>query len=91
MKIQNDFNLEAYFTDGGGADFGIDTSSLNEVYLLFKSGSASLQDFVSAFSEKNPFVPIAYKCADVCFDSALKVSGNITENDIYNSIEEWSK
>ena len=91
VKMQNDFNLEAFFTDGGGADFGIDTSSLNEIYLLFKSGNASLQDFVSEFSEKNPFIPIAYKCADVCFDSALKVAGEITENDIYSSVEEWSR
>ena len=91
VKIQNDFNLEAFFTDGGGADFGINTSSIGKTYLLFKSGGASLQDFVSAFSEQNPFIPIGYKCADVCFDSSLKVSGNITENDIYNSIEEWSR
>ena len=91
VKMQNDFNLDCFFTEGGGADFGIHNEALSQTYLLFKGGNASLQDFVSRFSEDNPFIPLAYKCADVCLNSALKVSGNITENDMYAGIEEWSR
>ena len=91
VKISNDFNLDCFFTDEGGAHFGMNNDSLQQTYLLFKGGNASLQEFVSEFSEQNPFIPVGYKKADVCFNSALKVSGTITENNIYANIEEWSR
>lgn len=90
VKIPNDFNLDCFFTEGGGADFGIKSSKVQKTYLLFKGGNATLQEFVSVFSAENPFVPICYKGAEVCCSSSLKISGGISENDIYSSIEEWS-
>ena len=91
VKIENDFNFDCFFTEDGGADFGISAKKLSQSYRLFKSGNATLQDFVSDFCALNPFIPIGYKCADVCFNASLKVNADISENDIYSGIEEWSK
>lgn len=90
VKIPNDFNLECFFTSGGGADFGINSPSLKKIYRSFRAGNSSLQDFVSAFCAQNPFVPLAYKGADVCASASLEGNIKATENNIYGGIEEWS-
>lgn len=91
VKISNDFNLDCFFTENGGAHFGIDNPDLNTTYAHFKSGNATLQDFVSAFCEENPLIPIGYKYANVCLNSSLKVPDDFSENNLYPSIEEWTK
>ena len=91
VKMSADFNLDCFFTAGGGADFGIENTGVQKTYQLYKGGSASLQDFVSSFCEENPFIPIGYKCANVCLNTDLKTAGTISENIIYPQIEEWRK
>ena len=91
VKISNDFNFDCFFTTGGGADFGIHAPDLQNIYANFKKGDASLQDFVSAFCEENPFVPIGYKCANVCFGANVDCDASVSENNMYAHIEEWSK
>ena len=83
VKIANDFNLGCFF-GSGGADFGINSKKLRLTYKAFVSGECSLQDFVTAFCDENPFVPIAYKGADACANPALEADSTISENDIYN-------
>ena len=89
VKIANDFSLDCFF-GSGGADFGINSKKLKVAYKRFVSGTCSLQDFVSAFCDENPFVPLAYKAADACANSALDAELQVSENDIYNGIENWS-
>lgn len=89
VKIANDFSLDCFF-GSGGADFGINSKKLRVSYKNFISGECSLQDFVSAFCDENPFVPLAYKAADACANSALEADLQVSENDIYNGVEGWS-
>ena len=89
VKIANDFNLDCFF-GSGGADFGINSKKLKFAYKDFTSGECSLQDFVTTFCEENPFVPIAYKGADACANASLEADSTVSENDIYNGIENWS-
>lgn len=89
VKIPNDFSLDCFF-GSGGADFGINSKKLKVAHKNFMSGQSSLQDFVSAFCDENPFVPLAYKGADACANSALEADLNVRENDIYSGIENWS-
>lgn len=91
VKIPNDFNLDCFFANDGGADFGIDFSTIQKTYVLFKGGNASLQDFVSAFCAQMPFIPICYRCANVCLGAQLKTQGTISENMAFPQIREWSK
>ena len=91
VKIAGDFNLSCFFAEDGGAHFGIQNEVVEPTYLAFKAGKVTLQDFVGTFCEQNPFIPIGYKCADVCCEASLKIAQNITENDLYHGIEEWSK
>ena len=89
VKIPNDFSLDCFF-GSGGADFGINSKKLEVAYKNFISGECSLQDFVTTFCDENPFVPIAYKAADACANSSLEADITVSENDIYNGIENWS-
>lgn len=89
VKIPNDFSLDCFF-GSGGADFGINSKKLKLAYKNFISGKYSLQDFVSVFCDENPFVPLAYKGADACANSALEAELQVNENDIYYGIENWS-
>ncbi|MBR2591147.1 MAG: hypothetical protein IKE65_09545 [Clostridia bacterium] len=91
VKIPNDFNFDCFFVNGGGADFGIQSTPLWQTYADFKTGKASIQDFVSAFCEQNPLIPICYKCAAVRMSADLQSADNITENCYFPHIEEWSK
>lgn len=91
VKIEDDFNFDCFFTKGGGADFGITGEKMNASYAAFRSGEISLQDFVSAFCEENPFIPICYKCANVCIGAGIQNEGEICENIPFPQIEEWSR
>ncbi|MBE6819000.1 MAG: ABC transporter substrate-binding protein [Ruminococcaceae bacterium] len=91
VAIPNDFNLDCFFAAGGGADFGIDITTVQKTYLQFKGGNATLQDFVSVFCEENPLIPIGYRCANVCLNPDLHVAGTISENIAFPQIWEWSK
>ena len=91
VAIPNDFNLDCFFSADGGADFGIDYTTVQKTYVQFKGGNASLQDFVSAFCDENPFIPIGYRCAHVCLHNDLKIAGTISENNPFPQIWEWDK
>ena len=91
VKIPDDFNFDCFFTKGGGADFGIKSAKMNEAYAAFRSGKITLQDFVSTFCEENPFIPICYKCANVCIGAGIQYNGDICENIPFPQIEEWSR
>lgn len=91
VKTGNDYNLDCFFTENGGASFGIDSKRLCESYEKFISGSVTLQDFVSVFLEENPFVPICYRNAAVAFSSNLSSDGiKVSDNDIYSAFTDRS-
>lgn len=88
--INNNFDLDCFFTDNGGATFGINSPTVCASYAAFKQGKATLQSFVTSFSDENPFIPICYKGADVCYSTSLEGNVISDENDIYYNIGDWS-
>ena len=63
IKLPANMNLEEFFTYGGKAAYGIDFSylSCDEAYFSYRSGEITIDDFLEAFSNDMPFIPLAYR------------------------------
>lgn len=63
IKLPANMELSEFFAYGGSASYGIipDNITCDDVYYSYKSGESSIDDFISAFNEDMPFIPLVYR------------------------------
>lgn len=92
VRLTDDMNLNCFFTAGGSCAFSIDlaASKTAVAYEQYLKGESSLGDFMIAFKEEMPFVPVAYRKGVVSYTGQLKVEPKSAYGDVFYNIEEWT-
>ncbi len=90
IKLTNDMNLNAFFTNAGTAKYGIDIDGETSYeYYDYLNGDAELGSFLLAFSNEMPYVPLIYRKGMVCFSKAMSGDVQSTDTDYFGNIENW--
>lgn len=90
IKLTNDMNLNAFFTNAGTAKYGIDIDGeTSNAYYNYLNGDAELGSFLLAFSNEMPYVPLVYRKGMVCFSKAMSGDVQSTVTDSFGNIENW--
>lgn len=90
IKLTNDMNLNAFFTNSGASKYGIDINGTTSyAYYDYINGDAELGSFLLAFSSEMPYVPLVYRKGMVCFSKAMSGDVQSTVSDSFGNIENW--
>lgn len=85
------FDLSAFFTEGAGLEYGIDTeSAAANAYRSFEKGEINMQTFLDAFADDLPFIPIAYRDGIAIRSSKIKTRIDTSPTDCFYNINEWN-
>lgn len=89
MMLCDNMNLTPLLS--GDYAYGISKESPGvEKYTQFLQGKLELMDFINAFSEDMPIVPVCYRNALCLFTKSMSVGHSCCDNDIFYDIESWS-
>ncbi len=90
MKLTKNMSLSPFFSYGGGASYGIDsTAKIVSAYDEFLEGKITLQRFVDFFDVAAPFVPICFRSGIEMYTNELTVKKFGTVTDSYENIYSW--
>ncbi len=91
IKLTKNMELSPFFTAGGAASFGIDLESIDtdEVYFRYKSGEIEIEEFLTEFDRTVPFIPLVFRNGQFCYSRNLSGITDVTENDLFASIDRW--
>lgn len=90
VKLPPSMSLKAFFTNAGGAHYGIDTGSskAGEEYYKFLDGG-ELGSFLLEFSNETPYIPLLYRKGMICFSKAMNGDMQGRCFDCFGNIENW--
>lgn len=91
IKLTKNMDLSPFFTSRGESHYGIalDIINADEAYFRYRSGETELEDFLTAFDESMPFIPLLYRNGQFCYSRSLSGITDVTENDLFASIAQW--
>lgn len=76
---------------GGAVSYGIDSTSRTcSRYSQLLAGECEIMDFINAFNQDLPFIPICYRNASVSFTNSLQGDFASCDADVFSGIETWS-
>lgn len=76
---------------GGALSYGIDSTTRTcSRYAQLLSGECEIMDFINAFNQDLPFIPICYRNACVSFTNSLQGEFLSCDADVFSGIETWS-
>ncbi len=88
IRLSADKSLRPLLTRGGAAAYGVPAASM-EAYEAYLSGASSLSQFVAAFTEQAPFLPLCWRMGIAAYHRG--VSGiSPTGLNPYYGITGWS-
>lgn len=91
VRLSESFDLNAFFGTNGGASFGIDHECKSAaVYNQLLSGDKTMQDFLDAFADDLPFIPIVYRKGVAIKNSRIKTATKTIVSDYLYNINEWT-
>ncbi|MDD2954967.1 MAG: ABC transporter substrate-binding protein [Oscillospiraceae bacterium] len=89
VKLKANMDLSELLSPEGTLAFGGRDETLWAVYLEFRAGRAGLKDFLDAFYESVPFIPLACRRGAVSFTRAIYYGVEASEQDIFYNIQDW--
>lgn len=76
---------------GGEISYGIDSTSRTcSRYAQLLTGECEIMDFINAFNQDLPFIPICYRNASVALTNSLQGDFRSCDYDVFGGIETWS-
>lgn len=90
-KLSNDMNFYTFFKEGGSTSYGIDNenSICAQSYKKYLSGELQLGDFILAFNDEMPFIPIVYRKGMICYSKAMYGDMQGTYSNCFSNIQDW--
>lgn len=89
-KLTDDLDLSSFFTSVGTVSYGIDTQSQSaDMYREYSSGTASIGEFLDAFSEEMPLIPLLYRCGSATSNAGMAVADSAVVSDYYHNADKW--
>ncbi|MBQ6421066.1 MAG: hypothetical protein IJK02_08350 [Clostridia bacterium] len=91
IKLTKNMDLSAFFTPDGAAVYGMDLETLgvDEQYARYAAGEMELKDFLYAFSESMPFIPLVFRNGEFCYSNTVKSRVETTEERLFLNIADW--
>ena len=90
-ELSNSFNLSKFFSEDGGLKYGINQKSKSaNTYSDYIGGDAEIQQFIDAFSDDLPFIPIAFRQGIAVKSDNIKTDIVTHPNDGFANINEWT-
>lgn len=92
VKLSDDMCLYPFFDKKGGVRYGIDTENMkcDDLYSDYLSGDAELGNFILAFNEEMPFIPLVYKKGMICYSKAMNGDMQGYYGNFFSNIETWN-
>lgn len=92
VKLSDDMSLYPFFDEKGGARYGIDNDAIkcDELYSDYLAGDADLGNFILAFNEEMPFIPLVYKNGMICYSKAMNGDMQGYYGNFFSNIETWN-
>ena len=91
IKLTKNMDLSPFFTPGGKASYGINNEdeNIDDLYFSYRSGGIETEEFLSAFYDSMPFVPLLYRNGQFCYSRGINGITEATENALFSSIADW--
>lgn len=90
-ELSNSFNPSKFFSEDGGLRYGINQKSKTaNIYSDYIGGNAEIQQFIDAFSDDLPFIPIAFRQGIAVKSDNIKTDIVTNPDDGFANIDEWT-
>ncbi len=89
IKLLNNMNLSPLLSDPamlGGAP----SESLINAYNTYLDETGSYADFMTAFQNEMPFVPLLYRSGILIYNRNIKTDIQVSVTDVYYNLQEWA-
>lgn len=92
VKLSDDMSLYPFFDKKGGVRYGIDDKNIkcDNLYSDYLSGDADLGNFILAFNEEMPFIPLVYKKGMICYSKAMNGDMQGYYGNFFSNIDTWN-
>lgn len=91
VNLTRNMDLTPILSAGGTASYGINTEGAScTAYTQFLNGEIQLVDFLNAFNEELPIIPLCFRGGLALYSRAIQVPVVSTESDAFYNIHEWS-
>lgn len=91
VRLTRNMDLSPLLRKGGTAAFGVDTNaSASQAYEKLRTGETGLADFITAFRNEPPLIPLCYRKGISVYSRAIKTEVKSTEGDVFFNIAAWS-
>ncbi len=92
VKLSDDMSLYPFFDKKGGVRYGIDDDNIKcgNLYADYLSGDADLGNFILAFNEEMPFIPLVYKKGMICYSKAMNGDMQGYYGNFFSNIDTWN-
>ena len=88
--VLNDMDIGKLFTPGEGLYNGPRPYDSVRTYTNYRLGMGSLEEFVNAFENELPFIPLCYRTGMIVFTRNLENVGAVSEDQPFYQMENWS-
>lgn len=89
IKLSPNMNLSPLFGKDAGRGAGLYRAA-GARYSQFLSGGCELMDFINAFNDDPPFIPLCYRNAVAFYANFLKGDFACCDADVFYDVETWS-
>ena len=85
-----DMDIGKLFTPGEGLYNGPQPYDSVRTYISYRLGQGTLEDFITAFQNELPFIPICYRMGMVVYARTLDGVEDISEDQPFYHMETWT-
>lgn len=91
VNLTCNMDLTPLFSKGGSVSYGIDTAGATcTAYTKLLNGEIQMADFLTAFNDELPVIPICFRGGLILYSRAITVPVTSTESDVFCNIHEWT-
>lgn len=88
MKLLNNMSLSPLLDDPAILG-GERSDALFSAYQAYLDGSGSYSDFIAAFHQEIPFLPLLFRSGVLIYNRNIRADIKVSPTDVYYNLEEW--
>ena len=91
IKVPKTMDLSAFFGYDGAASYGINTTggAAASAYFRYREGEAEIEEFLEAFLNEMPFVPLCFRNGRMCYTPDITYTAGAADGRIFSDISQW--
>ncbi len=89
-KLTNNFDLSPFYDKNNSVSTGISRDTIaQKKYIDYLNGKIQIDEFLNAFYEDMPFIPLLFRSVGINSNLSMVVSGSGIVSDYYYNIDKW--